>query len=91
MFSSCYISRTFQKEGERGDVHHLIHLNLLISRCINMSAWPVQELSEWNARYREKFGFVFLICASGRTSDEILAELKVNFKLKFNFQPTIIW
>ncbi|KAG7948648.1 hypothetical protein I3843_13G017400 [Carya illinoinensis] len=36
----------------------------------------LQELSEWNARYREKFGFVFLICASGRTSDEILAELK---------------
>ncbi|RDX71478.1 Uric acid degradation bifunctional protein TTL, partial [Mucuna pruriens] len=36
----------------------------------------LQELSEWNARYREKFGFVFLICASGRTTDEILAELK---------------
>ncbi|KAB1225065.1 Uric acid degradation bifunctional protein TTL [Morella rubra] len=36
----------------------------------------LQELSEWNARYREKFGFVFLICASGRTSDEIFAELK---------------
>ncbi|KAG2672001.1 hypothetical protein I3760_13G017800 [Carya illinoinensis] len=36
----------------------------------------LQELSEWNARYREKFGFVFLICASGRTSDKILAELK---------------
>ncbi|WVZ17220.1 hypothetical protein V8G54_010202 [Vigna mungo] len=37
----------------------------------------LQELSQWNARYREKFGFVFLICASGRTTDEILAELKV--------------
>ncbi|XP_014514968.1 uric acid degradation bifunctional protein TTL isoform X1 [Vigna radiata var. radiata] len=36
----------------------------------------LQELSQWNARYREKFGFVFLICASGRTTDEILAELK---------------
>lgn len=36
----------------------------------------LQELSEWNARYRQKFGFVFLICASGRSSDEILAELK---------------
>lgn len=52
-----------------------------------MFAWPVQELSEWNARYREKFGFVFLICASGRTSDEILAELKVKLKLEFAFQP----
>ncbi|XP_061359117.1 uric acid degradation bifunctional protein TTL isoform X2 [Gastrolobium bilobum] len=36
----------------------------------------LQELSEWNARYRQKFGFVFLICASGRSTDEILAELK---------------
>ncbi|KAG4940685.1 hypothetical protein JHK84_044822 [Glycine max] len=36
----------------------------------------LQELSEWNARYREKFGFVFLICAAGRSTDEILAELK---------------
>uniref|UniRef100_A0A2N9IMQ3 Uncharacterized protein n=1 Tax=Fagus sylvatica TaxID=28930 RepID=A0A2N9IMQ3_FAGSY len=36
----------------------------------------LQELSEWNARYREKFGFIFIICASGRSTDEILAELK---------------
>ncbi|CAJ1948680.1 unnamed protein product [Sphenostylis stenocarpa] len=36
----------------------------------------LQELSEWNAQYREKFGFVFLICASGRSTNEILAELK---------------
>ncbi|KAE8787572.1 uric acid degradation bifunctional protein TTL [Hordeum vulgare] len=35
-----------------------------------------QELSEWNAKYREKFGFVFMICASGRTAPEVLAELK---------------
>nr|XP_018682251.1 PREDICTED: uric acid degradation bifunctional protein TTL-like isoform X1 [Musa acuminata subsp. malaccensis] len=37
----------------------------------------LQELVEWNFRYREKFGFVFLICASGRGTTEILAELKV--------------
>lgn len=36
----------------------------------------LQELSDWNARYWKKFGFVFLICASGRTASEILAELK---------------
>ncbi|KAL2892631.1 Uric acid degradation bifunctional protein TTL [Bienertia sinuspersici] len=36
----------------------------------------LQELTEWNARYKEKFGFVFLICASGRSTAEILAELK---------------
>lgn len=36
----------------------------------------LQELTEWNARYKEKFGFVFLICASGRSTAEILDELK---------------
>nr|XP_010919885.1 uric acid degradation bifunctional protein TTL isoform X3 [Elaeis guineensis] len=39
----------------------------------------VQELVEWNARYRAKFGFVFLICASGRGTLEILAELKKRY------------
>ncbi|XP_020575160.1 uric acid degradation bifunctional protein TTL isoform X3 [Phalaenopsis equestris] len=39
----------------------------------------MQELFEWNARYKEKFGFVFLICASGRSSPEILNELKRRF------------
>lgn len=35
----------------------------------------------WNARYREKFGFVFVTCASGRGTPEILGELKVRFVL----------
>ncbi|CAL9752494.1 unnamed protein product, partial [Musa acuminata subsp. burmannicoides] len=39
----------------------------------------LQELMEWNSRYREKFGFVFLICASGRGTPEILAELKKRY------------
>ncbi|XP_058104246.1 uric acid degradation bifunctional protein TTL isoform X2 [Magnolia sinica] len=39
----------------------------------------LQELFEWNALYRQKFGFVFLICASGRSSPEILAELKKRY------------
>ncbi|XP_050237363.1 uric acid degradation bifunctional protein TTL-like [Mercurialis annua] len=42
----------------------------------------LQELSDWNARYWKKFGFVFLICASGRTSFEILAELKRRYENK---------
>ncbi|KAK1401418.1 Hydroxyisourate hydrolase [Heracleum sosnowskyi] len=36
----------------------------------------LQELYDWNTCYRKKFGFVFLICASGRSTPEILAELK---------------
>mgnify|MGYP004708564233 CR=1 FL=1 len=39
-----------------------------------------QELIEWNARYLQKFGIVFLIFASGRTTLEILAEMKVKFE-----------
>nr|AKF43395.1 transthyretin-like S-allantoin synthase protein [Pelargonium echinatum] len=37
------------------------------------------ELSDWNAKYMQKFGFVFLICASGRSTSEILAELKKRY------------
>ncbi|XP_052194004.1 uric acid degradation bifunctional protein TTL isoform X2 [Diospyros lotus] len=40
----------------------------------------LQELSDWNSRYRQKFGFVFLIFASGRTAPEILAELKRRYQ-----------
>uniref|UniRef100_A0A2P2IPE1 Uncharacterized protein n=1 Tax=Rhizophora mucronata TaxID=61149 RepID=A0A2P2IPE1_RHIMU len=39
----------------------------------------LQELSEWNARYKQKFGFIFIICASGRSTAEILAELKKRY------------
>ncbi|XP_043695846.1 uric acid degradation bifunctional protein TTL isoform X2 [Telopea speciosissima] len=39
----------------------------------------LQELFEWNSRYRKKFGFVFLICASGRSTPEVLAELKKRY------------
>ncbi|XP_071698334.1 uric acid degradation bifunctional protein TTL-like isoform X2 [Rutidosis leptorrhynchoides] len=39
----------------------------------------LQELYEWNSRYMQKFGFVLLICASGRTTPEILSELKRRF------------
>jgi 2-oxo-4-hydroxy-4-carboxy-5-ureidoimidazoline decarboxylase len=36
----------------------------------------VQALREANAAYEDRFGHVFLICASGRGPDEILAELR---------------
>ncbi|EPS71047.1 5-hydroxyisourate hydrolase, partial [Genlisea aurea] len=39
----------------------------------------LQELYDWNARYEQKFGFIFLIFASGRSSPEILAELKKRY------------
>ncbi|KAG6549255.1 hypothetical protein Mapa_009241 [Marchantia paleacea] len=39
----------------------------------------LQELAEWNKRYEAKFGFIFLICATGKPSHEILAALKKRF------------
>ncbi|KAI5060345.1 hypothetical protein GOP47_0024765 [Adiantum capillus-veneris] len=39
----------------------------------------MRELSEWNQKYEEKFGFRYLICASGKSSAEILANLQNRF------------
>jgi 2-oxo-4-hydroxy-4-carboxy--5-ureidoimidazoline (OHCU) decarboxylase len=36
----------------------------------------LEALDAENRRYEDKFGHVFLIAASGRTGDEILAELR---------------
>ncbi|KAL1217565.1 Uric acid degradation bifunctional protein TTL [Cardamine amara subsp. amara] len=40
------------------------------------SASALQELTEWNVLYKQKFGFIFIICASGRTHAEMLDALK---------------
>ncbi|XLR48453.1 hypothetical protein S83_033113 [Arachis hypogaea] len=39
----------------------------------------VQELHEWESMYEEKFGYVFVTFVVGRTSEDILAELKTRF------------
>ncbi len=39
-------------------------------------AAPSDKLREANARYEQKFGRIFLFCASGRTAPEILAALE---------------
>lgn len=38
-----------------------------------------QELVHWNQKYAEKFGFIFIIFAKGRSAPEILAALKQRF------------
>lgn len=40
----------------------------------------MEELYEWNTLYKKKFGFVFLIFASGRSTPEILAEMKKRYQ-----------
>ncbi len=45
----------------------------------SLSADLHQELLEWNQRYFDKFGFIFIIFAKGKSSPEILATLKRRF------------
>jgi OHCU decarboxylase len=39
------------------------------------SAATVFQLAERNGEYQDRFGFIFIVCASGKSSDEILAIL----------------
>jgi len=34
------------------------------------------ELSKYNEDYEKKFGFIFIVCASGKTADEMLSLIK---------------
>jgi OHCU decarboxylase len=50
------------------------------ARARSGSAATLAELAELNAEYEERFGHVFLICATGKTADEILdsARARIN-------------
>jgi len=39
-------------------------------------AETLRELEELNLRYREKFGYTFIVCATGRTANEMLNILR---------------
>ncbi len=43
---------------------------------VGSDAATLQALRDANAAYEDRFGHVFLICASGRGPDDILAELR---------------
>ena len=42
----------------------------------NASPDAVDKLARLNRAYEEKFGFIFIVCATGKSSDEILALLE---------------
>lgn len=50
------------------------------SRAMQSSAETLAALAAENRRYEERFGHVFLIFASGRSGEEILAELRRRMK-----------
>jgi len=39
------------------------------------SAEAISQLAERNREYEDRFGFIFIVCASGKSSDEMLAIL----------------
>ena len=49
-------------------------------RVMTSSRETLEALAAENRRYEERFGHVFLIFASGRSGDEILAELRRRMK-----------
>ncbi len=42
----------------------------------NSARETMEALAELNRKYEEKFGYIFIVCASGKTSDEMLALLR---------------
>lgn len=46
------------------------------SSAASASETVLTELTELNARYEERFGFTYIVCATGRSADEMLAILR---------------
>ena len=65
-------------------------LDSLKKKYVNTRQWSIQEqagiqavddktlteLIEFNQLYEERFGFIFIVCATGKTASEMLAILK---------------
>ena len=46
------------------------------SSVVTAESPVLEELAEANVEYEEKFGFTYIVCATGRTADEMLSILK---------------
>ncbi len=44
------------------------------------SILTITELSKFNADYLKKFGFIFIVCATGKSADEMLSIIKERIK-----------
>jgi len=42
----------------------------------NAAAQTLQALADLNKEYEDKFGYIFIVCATGKSSDEMLAILR---------------
>ena len=43
-------------------------------------AETIEELAHLNAEYEKKFGFIYIVCATGKSSEELLAILRFRMK-----------
>jgi OHCU decarboxylase len=46
------------------------------ARARSSSADTLAALAEGNREYEERFGFIYIVCATGRTAEEMLANLR---------------
>ena len=46
------------------------------SGMTSASSTTVEELAQKNSEYQERFGFIFIVCATGKSSEEMLDNLK---------------
>jgi OHCU decarboxylase len=46
----------------------------------NASFETAQTLAELNRKYEEKFGYIFIVCATGKSSEEMLSILRERFE-----------
>jgi OHCU decarboxylase len=45
----------------------------------NSSQETIDDLAQLNREYEQKFGYIFIVCASGKSSEEMLAILRARF------------
>lgn len=49
----------------------------------------LKELAEYNDKYEKKFGFIFIVCATGKTADEMLSLIKERINNDYNSELRI--
>ena len=62
--------------GARGDAGHSASSSREQSRVSTSSAATLSALAEGNREYEARFGHVYLVCADGRSGEELLAVLR---------------
>ncbi|RYR04067.1 hypothetical protein Ahy_B06g083611 [Arachis hypogaea] len=81
-FSSCCASTTFANEMVMASLFSSLE-HAMTDDIVLTNTWKWQtklicrfELHEYGSMYEEKFGYVFVTCATGRTSEDILTRFR---------------